>query len=189
MQSTFIDNWVAGAEGGLGSSHAIESAGLLHATVRWDLGMRAPLVQGMPYVTLDFNDAAGLTPQFTTIHAIITVNGQVRNIFFKKKWETSCYTLLKKIQSPDDFDELTDTRFAVELNNGQTWIFYTTEETTFIVGSNTDGGLGTLTASGPATGYIRFGGGKPLFCQMECFNFKNTVAGWPRSFQDPTNLF
>ncbi len=67
----------------------------------------------------------------------------------------------------------------MELNNGQTWIFYTTEETTFIIGSNTDGGLGTLTASGPATGYIRFGGGKPFFAKWNVSILKTLSQDGP----------
>ncbi len=51
---TFLDTWIVSAAEGLGSSHDLDSADLLSATIRWEMGLIAPLVQGMPYVTLDY---------------------------------------------------------------------------------------------------------------------------------------
>jgi endo-1,3(4)-beta-glucanase len=63
-----------------------------------------------------------LTPQLSTIHAVLSVNGTNVNA------------------------TMTGDRFELALNNGQTWILYTSEVTTFIIANN------TLTATTPMTG-------------------------------------
>ena len=117
----FVDNWNFKAAESLGS-RAINQAGLFSVTMAWDAGLEVPIVQGMPYVTLNYN---GLTPVFETIHAIISINGV------------------------NDDSPVTDTRFEVELNNGQTWIVYASSDVTF-----TRSG-GVMTASGAFTGSLR----------------------------------
>ncbi|CAF0928792.1 unnamed protein product [Adineta ricciae] len=55
-----------------------------------------PIVRGMAYVTFEYNSA---TPKISTVHAILSVNGQSSG-------------------------KITGKRFEVSLNNGQTWIIY-----------------------------------------------------------------
>lgn len=55
-----------------------------------------PIVRGMAYVTFEFNAA---TPRISTVHAILSVNGQTSGT-------------------------LTGKRFEIVLNNGQSWIVY-----------------------------------------------------------------
>ena len=88
----------------------------------WEAGLEAPIVQGMPYVTAKYQ---GLTPVLSTIHAILSVNGI------------------------NDGSPISGTRFQLELNNGQTWLVYTSSDITFTKGD------GVLTASGSFTGTLR----------------------------------
>ena len=118
--TTFVDNWNIRAVEDLGS-RKITKGDLFSVNMAWNAGMEAPIVQGMPYTTLNYD---GLTPVMSTIHAIMSVNGV------------------------SDGSPVTDTRFEVELNNGQTWMVYTSPEITF---SEADG---KLTASGKFTGSL-----------------------------------
>ncbi|CAF2646360.1 unnamed protein product [Rotaria sp. Silwood2] len=56
-----------------------------------------PIVRGMTYVTFEFNSA---TPKISTVHAILSVNGQTSG-------------------------KITGKRFEIVLNNDQTWLLYT----------------------------------------------------------------
>ena len=80
----------------------------LSVTMRWRVTdstyMEAPIVKGMPYVTMRY---AGLTPQVVTGHAIIGINGQSN---------TGTYT---------------GSKFKLVLNNGQTWLLYASSAITF----------------------------------------------------------
>lgn len=55
-----------------------------------------PVVRGMAYVTFEYNSA---TPKITTIHAVLSVNGQTSGT-------------------------ITGKRFEISLNNDQTWVLY-----------------------------------------------------------------
>lgn len=125
--SSFVSNWILGSEETVGA-HKIVDYDPLSVTVRWNQAgsstgyMEAPLVRGMPYLTAYYN---GLTPEISTIHAVLNINGAGVNA------------------------SVTGNRFVLELNNGQTWILYTSEATTFSVANN------TLTAAGPINGSVR----------------------------------
>lgn len=77
-------------------------------TMRWSIDethyMYSPLVKGVPYMTM-FYDV--LTPVLKTQHAILSVNGN---------------------GTPGS---ITNTRFKITMNNGQTWIIYTSTAITF----------------------------------------------------------
>ncbi|RLN93612.1 hypothetical protein BBJ28_00022086, partial [Nothophytophthora sp. Chile5] len=87
--------------------------------------IQATLVSGMAFVTAKYTT---LTPHFTTVYAILTVNGLP--------------TTSKLV--------ITDTRFVLTLNNGQTWTLYFSSPVTVQLQ-----GLSTLAASSPFTGTIR----------------------------------
>lgn len=69
--------------------------------LNWNLSpkqyLSSPLVRGQPYMTLTYNQ---LTPMIGTQHAIISVNGNYQPGI------------------------ITDSKFKIELNNGQTWVVY-----------------------------------------------------------------
>jgi len=67
------------------------------------------LVAGMPFVTANYRD--GLTPKLSTVHQILTVDGE--NIV---------------LDTPSSF---TGTKFIITNNKGQKWVIYSTEEITF----------------------------------------------------------
>ncbi len=125
--SSFVSNWTLGSEEAV-SAHKVVEYDPLSVTVRWNQAgssagyMEAPLVRGMPYLTASYD---GLTPEVSTIHALLSINGNNVNA------------------------EVTGDRFILELNNGQTWILYTSEVTTFSISNN------TLTAAGPINGSVR----------------------------------
>lgn len=123
--SSFVSNWTLGAEEEL-NAHKVADYDPLSVRVEWTSvgggSMSAPVVRGMPYLTAVYE---GLTPQLSTIHAVLSVNGTNVNA------------------------TMTGERFELALNNGQTWILYTSEVTTFIIANN------TLTATTPMTGSLR----------------------------------
>ncbi|MFZ8836631.1 MAG: glycosyl hydrolase [Flavobacteriales bacterium] len=100
--STFVNNWTMGATQTL-AAHKIIDYDPLSVTLRWNGAggnMRAPIVRGMPYLTTIYE---GLTPELNTIHAIMSINGTSPNA------------------------TITDDRFEIALNNGQTWVLYASE--------------------------------------------------------------
>jgi len=123
--TSFVSNWTLGAAESL-SAHKIIDYDPLSVRVEWSVTgggtMLAPVVRGMPYLTTVYTN---LTPQISTVHALLSVNGTNVNA------------------------TMTGDRFELALNNGQTWILYTSQETTFIIANN------TLTATEPMTGSMR----------------------------------
>ena len=123
--SSFVSNWTLGANESL-NAHKIIDYDPLSVRVEWSATgggtMLAPVVRGMPYLTAVYSN---LTPEISTIHAVLSVNGANVNA------------------------TMTGDRFVLALNNGQTWILYTSQETTFIIANN------TLTATEPMTGSMR----------------------------------
>ncbi|MGB4761928.1 MAG: glycosyl hydrolase [Candidatus Saccharimonas sp.] len=108
----------------------------LTATLRWNAGasyMEAPIVKGMPYVTMRY---FGLTPRFSTdntdYHAIATVNGVAPS-------GTVSGTKFK----------LTVNRPYLGSGATETWIIYASSSITFTV--TTSG----LVATNTFTGYLR----------------------------------
>ncbi len=108
----------------------------LSATLRWNAGgsyMEAPIVKGMPYVTMRYN---GLTPRFSTnntdYHAIASVNGSAPS-------GTVSGTKFK----------LTVNRPYLGSGATETWIIYASSSITFT--ASTSG----LVATGVFTGYLR----------------------------------
>lgn len=127
VYSSFVSNWTIGADESMGA-HKVIDYDPLSVTVQWVQSgsqngtLQTPVVRGMPYMTGIYN---GLTPVISTIHSLLSVNGTNVNA------------------------TMTDDRFELALNNGQTWILYTSEVTTFIIANN------TLTATVPMDGVIR----------------------------------
>jgi len=105
--------------------HEVTAFDLMSVTFKFgqtDSTMSSTLVKGSPYLTLNYNNA---TPKVVTIHAILSVNGQTSSV--------------------------TDTKFVISLNNGQTWVIYASQPLTL-----THTGVSSLTASGKFTGTLRF---------------------------------
>lgn len=121
--NSFLDTWTFGASEGL-ASRTLVARDQLSATMGYGSDLQVPLVRGMPYVTLKYQSR---TPTISTIHAINTING-----------------------IGDASGSVTDTRFRIELNNGQTWIFYASQSMTLNWSDKT-----SLTASAPFTGNLR----------------------------------
>ena len=96
----------------------------LGCTLTWSAGMTADVVRGAAYATMKYT---AVTPVVTTVHAILTING------------TSNATT-----------SFTGTKFKLAMNNGQTWILYTSSSVTLNLSATT-----TLTASAPFTGTFR----------------------------------
>jgi endo-1,3(4)-beta-glucanase len=97
----------------------------LGCTVTWTNGMSTRLVRGMAYVAMTY---AAATPVLNTQNAITSVNGVAAG-------PTGSYT---------------GTKFKMALNNGQTWILYSTSSVTLnLTGSS------TLTASAVFTGTMK----------------------------------
>ena len=67
----------------------------LSVTMTWQNGIQAPIVRGMPYATVFYNN---LTPKLTFGHAVVA------------------------------FNEASEQRFEVSLDNGQKWLVYASEE-------------------------------------------------------------
>jgi endo-1,3(4)-beta-glucanase len=123
--SSFVSNWTLGANEAL-NAHKIVDYDPLSVTVEWTDGtgtLQAPVVRGMPYLTAVYN---GLTPEVTTIHAILSINGTSPNA------------------------TITDDRFELVLNNGQTWVLYASETITLVYAGNN-----TLIGPGDWNGVLR----------------------------------
>lgn len=110
----------------LAASRKLIDHDLFSATMQWSAGagktLTAPLVRGMPYATAIYTD---LTPFIGSSHAILSVNDATT-------------------PSP-----VTDERFRIALNNGQTWVLYATPNIT--LNWNAIG----LTAAQPFNGALR----------------------------------
>jgi endo-1,3(4)-beta-glucanase len=94
------------------AAHEVVDYDPLSVTVEWTDGtgtLQAPVVRGMPYLTAVYG---GLTPEVTTIHAILSINGTSPNA------------------------TITDDRFELVLNNGQTWVLYASETITLVYAGN-----------------------------------------------------
>ena len=120
----FTENLSFGATNGL-PARQVTDYGPLHVRMDWGSGsgsMHANLVRGMAYVTAHYNS---LTPRIGTVHAITSLNGGSAS------------------------SAVTDTRFEVSMNNGQTWILYASSAITLSASG------GALVASGPFTGTLR----------------------------------
>ena len=118
----FVDDWKFGAREGLGQRCVLRHD-KLSVTMGWD-GVEFPVVRGMAYVTAKYSYK---TPVLSSIHAILKVNGDF---------------------NPNG-KQFTGTRFVVELNNQQTWIFYASTSITFTVAG------GKLTSTTAFSGSIR----------------------------------
>lgn len=105
--------------------HALAGYDLLSVTVNWRGSgggrMQAPLVRGMPYATMLYE---GLTPRLATQHVILSVNDESR--------------------SP-----VTGRRFKIALNNGQTWVLYSSSDVTWEWTST------EMKATAPFAGFLR----------------------------------
>merc|ERR1712117_316200 len=117
----FVDNWIVGAAEELGT-RALVKRDHFSATMGYQNGLEIPLVRGMPYATFEYT---GLTPSLTTIHAITSVNGGTTE------------------------GTATGSKFNIELNNGQSWIIYTSTDITLTFSGS------TITATEPFTGTMR----------------------------------
>ena len=109
--STFVSNWTLGSSESL-AEHQVVDYDPLSVTVEWSAGLgtlQAPVVRGMPYLTAVYS---GLTPEVSTIHAILSINGASPNA------------------------TVTDDRFELVLNNGQTWVLYASEPLTLAYAGN-----------------------------------------------------
>jgi len=109
--------------------HSIDSYDSLSVTVQWkdtdsSGTMKAPIVRGSPFVTMQYNE---LTPIFSTIHAILSINGDGHP---------------RSVQ---------DTQFVIQLNNGHRWKLYSTDNK--VITMQWSGNQ--ITASSPHTGTLR----------------------------------
>lgn len=113
ITTAILQNMAFEASEGISSIEQI-AEDLMSATYKWKNGsnyMQSAIVQGSPYMVMQYS---GLTPKITTQHAILSVNGS---------------------STPG---EVSGTKFKVVLNNGQTWLIYTSSTVTF-TWSNTGG--------------------------------------------------
>ncbi|MGB1074938.1 MAG: glycosyl hydrolase [Flavobacteriales bacterium] len=109
--STFVANWTLGAMELATEPHEVSAFDDLSVTLSWSAGsgaMQAPVVRGMSGLTMKYE---ALTPRISTIHALLSVNGNAPGVH-------------------------TGNRFECNLNNGSTWVVHTSEEVTFSVVSN-----------------------------------------------------
>jgi endo-1,3(4)-beta-glucanase len=100
----------------------------LGCTLVWTGGggnMTANIVRGMAYVTMNYT---GITPLLNTQNAILSINGSAVGATAT----------------------VTGTKFKMILNNGQTWILYTSSSVTLNLST-----ANTLTATGVFTGSMR----------------------------------
>jgi len=120
---TMIENLNVGSTQGTGNRRVI-SHDDLSVNVQLSSGsgtMTSPLVRGQGYVTVQYN---GLTPKVSSIHAISSING-------------------------GSSGSVSGTKIKLALNNGQTWIIYSSSSITWTRSGN------TLNANGPFSGTIR----------------------------------
>merc|ERR1712117_1007868 len=116
----FVDNWIVGATEDLGT-RALVKRDHFSATMKYQNGLELPLVRGMPYATFKYT---GLTPSLNTIHVIDSINGATEST-------------------------VTGSKFNIELNNGQSWIIYTSTEITLTWSGS------IVSADSPFTGTMR----------------------------------
>ena len=69
--SGYLDNIILSASEGLGS-HQVRDYDELSVTVEWSAGLEAPVVRGMPYATVLYEN---LTPAIKFGHAVLSVTG------------------------------------------------------------------------------------------------------------------
>ena len=132
MQPTFIfaatlDNLILGAVETLGEKRVIDHDEL-SVTLAWggaDARLTAPIVRGMPYVTGLYE---GLRPKVSTQHAMLKLNGEPLTVG----------------------KGFAGTRFTLELNNGQTWVLYSSTPVTLTPLSGSE-----LNASASFNGSLR----------------------------------
>ena len=97
--TTYTENLSFRAAQGL-APRTVTDHGPLHVSLAWGSGlgsMHTDLVRGQAYMTMHYD---GLTPRIGTVHAITGLNGGSAS------------------------QSVTDSRFEVQLNNGQTWVLY-----------------------------------------------------------------
>jgi len=103
-------------------THYLSSYDLLSFSLVWQQILTSYIVRGSPYISVIVGNK---TPVFKTIHAITSVNGKTSG-------------------------SLTDSKFVVTMNNGQTWIIYTFPKNITLSISGTQ-----LLASEPYAGILR----------------------------------
>ena len=122
--TTYTENLSFRAAQGL-APRTVTDHGPLHVSLAWGSGsgsMHTDLVRGQAYMTMHYN---GLTPRIGTVHAITGLNGGSAS------------------------QTVTDSRFEVQLNNGQTWVLYASSPITLSLSG------GALQASSTFTGSLR----------------------------------
>ena len=127
ISAATLDNLIMGAVETLGSRRVVDHDEL-SVTVEWEQEgerLTAPIVRGMPYVTGIYE---GLRPKLSTQHAVLKLNGVPLVVG----------------------EGCTASRFTLELNNGQTWVVYSSSPI-----SLTPQNLSQLSASGPFDGSLR----------------------------------
>jgi endo-1,3(4)-beta-glucanase len=120
---TFLDNLIIGATQSIGTRQVVSHSDL-SVTVKYSSGsasMSSPIVRGQAYNTVEYS---GLTPKLTSAHAFTGVNGGGL---------TGSYT---------------GTKLKLTLNNGQTWLVYTSSSVNWIITGN------SATASAAFTGTL-----------------------------------
>ena len=106
--SPFVANWsISALELTAADTYQITAFDDLSLTLEWP-GLTMPLVRGMSSLTAQY-DAA--TPAFTTIHALLTINGSAPGTH-------------------------TADRFEISLNNGSTWVLHTSAPITLQATTN-----------------------------------------------------
>lgn len=98
--SPFVANWRMSAAGAANFAREVTDFDDLSVTVEWSGAggvMTSPLVRGMSSVTMDY---VGASPEISTIHAILDINGE-------------------------GLGPAAGSRFEIELNNGTTWVMHT----------------------------------------------------------------
>jgi len=120
MFMAFVPNMIITAMEGMGY-RSLKAWDPLSVTMEYE-GVELPLVRGSPYITAKFT---GRTPILASAQAVIAVNGQ----------NVGGY--------------VSGSRFEVSLNNGQTWIVYTSSDVGFNINSD------SLVADAQFTGSLR----------------------------------
>jgi endo-1,3(4)-beta-glucanase len=124
--SPFVPNIKLTSAEALGSYY-LNHFDSMSVTIEWKEAtgtgvVSSPIAKGSPYMTMKYQD---LTPLISTIHAIISVNGD---------------------GAPRS---VTATKFSLQFNNGQNWIIYSSSETTLNFGD------GKLQGTGRFSGVLR----------------------------------
>lgn len=126
---SFVADWAITTSETLDHRELQSDYSSFHCINRWVQSagsnyMESPMVLGSPYITIKYN---GLTPKFTTVHAILDINSQ----------------------GASD-GNYTGTKFKISLNSGDTWLIYASESITLTKASS------VLTATSSLTGHVRF---------------------------------